>query len=126
MRRESATLVIAELYALADELGQSGEGLRRDCADVLRRAIAQIELQRRDAEAGERRGTEPFPSDLEEEPQSLRRALDGKWLAADARIDELLSTARDEIIAFATAAESDLARCERGLRHLSVPNTRPR
>ena len=50
--------------------------------------------------------------------EATRRELQASWLRVDSLIDDLLSTATDELSQFTTMAESQLGVCERAICRL--------
>ena len=111
--QESTRLRLGELIQLADELGHRGHRLRGDGGRILDDVLANLQTQCNLAQAS-------TSSDIETNRRAfgtVRRELQSSWLRVDAMIDDLISSAADELYGFANIAESRIAACERAVHH---------
>ena len=114
--QESARLRLGELIQLADELGHRGDRIRGDGRRILDDVLAKLQTHCNSTQASTN-------SDIEANRRSfgaVRRELRSSWLRVDAIIDDLMSSAADELAAFANIAESRIAACERAVHHRRV------
>ncbi len=114
--QESARLRLGELIQLADELGHRGHRLRGDGRRILDDVLANLQAQCNSTQASTN-------SDIEANRRSfraVRRELQSNWLRVDAIIDDLMSSAADELYGFANIAESRIAACERAVHHRQI------
>jgi hypothetical protein len=108
---ESVRLQLGELIQLSDELAHRSSRLRDDGREIIGEVLVKL---RSLCTSGDTR------SDPESDRCGLveaRRDLRSRWLCVDARIDDLLSSAADEIAQFVAIAESRIGACERAVRH---------
>ena len=111
--QESTRLRLGELIQLADELGHRGRRLRGDGRRILDDVLAKLQAHCNFTQASTN-------SDIEANRRSfgaVRRELQSSWLRVDAIIDDLMSSAADELSGFANIAESRIAACERAVHH---------
>ena len=114
--QESARLRLGDLIQLADELGHRGDRIRGDGRRILDDILAKLQTHCNSTPASTN-------SDIEANRRSygaVRRELQSSWLRVDAIIDDLMSSAADELSGFANIAESRIAACERDVHHRQV------
>jgi len=114
--QESTRLRLGELIQLADELGHRGHRFRGDGRRILDDVLAKLQTHCNSTQASTN-------SDIEANRRSfgaVRRELQSSWLCVDALIDDLMSSAADELYGFANIAESRIAACERAVHHRQV------
>ncbi len=114
--QESTRLRLGELIQLADELGHRGDRIRGDARRILDDVLAKLQTHCNSTQASTN-------SDIEANRRSfgaVRRELRSSWLRVDAIIDDLMSSAADELYGFANIAESRIAACERAVHHRQV------
>ena len=114
--QESTRLRLGELIQLADELGHRSEQIRGDGRRIFDDVLANLQADCNSKQA-------PTNSDIESNRRALgavRRDLQSSWLRVDALIDDLMSSAADELYGFANIAESRIAACERAVHHRQV------
>jgi len=114
--QESTRLRLGELIQLADELGHRGDRIRGDARRILDDVLDKLQTHCNSTQASTN-------SDIEANRRSfgaVRRELRSSWLRVDAIIDDLMSSAADELYGFANIAESRIAACERAVHHRQV------
>ena len=114
--QESARLRLGELIQLADELCHRGHRIRGDGGRILDDVLDNLQTHCNTTQASTN-------SDIEANRRSfgaVRRELRSSWLRVDAIIDDLMSSAADELYGFANIAESRIAACERAVHHRQV------
>jgi len=114
--QESTRLCLGELIQLADELGHRGARIRGDGRRILDDVLAKLQTHCNSTQASTN-------SDIEANRRSfgaVQRELRSSWLRVDAIIDDLMSSAADELYGFANIAESRIAVCERAVHHRQV------
>ncbi len=114
--QESTRLRLGELIQLADELGHRGDRIRGDGRRILDDVLATLQTHCNSTQASTN-------SDIESNRRSygaVRRELQSSWLRVNAMIDDLMSSAADELYGFANIAESRIAACERAVHHRQV------
>jgi hypothetical protein len=114
--QESARLCLGELIQLANELGHRGHQIRGDGRRILDDVLAKLQTHCNSTQASTN-------SDIEANRRAfgaVRRELRSSWLRVDAMIDDLMSSATDELSDFANIAESRIAACERAVHHRQV------
>lgn len=111
--QETTRLRLGELIQLADELGHRGHRLRGDGGRILDDVLANLQTHCEITQASTN-------FDIGANRRSfaaVRRELRSSWLRVDAMIDDLMSSAADELYGFASIAESRIAACERAVHH---------
>ncbi|TDJ37749.1 MAG: hypothetical protein E2O53_01280 [Gammaproteobacteria bacterium] len=114
--QESARLRLGELIQLADELCHRGHRIRGDGGRILDDVLDNLQTHCNTTQASTN-------SDIEANRRAIgavRRDLQSSWLRVDAIIDDLMSSAADELYGFANTAESRIAACERAVHHRQV------
>ena len=114
--QESTRLRLGELIQLADELGHRGYRIRGDARRILDDVLADLQTHCITTQAS-------INSDIEANRRAfgaVRRELQSSWLRVDAIIDDLMSSAADELYGFANIADSRIAACERAVHHRQV------
>jgi polyhydroxyalkanoate synthesis regulator phasin len=114
--QESTRLRLGELIQLADEFRHRGHRIRGDGRRILDDVLATLQTHSNSTQASTN-------SDIESNRRSygaVRRELRSSWLRVDALIDDLMSSAADELYGFANIAESRIAACERAVHHRQV------
>ena len=109
-------LYVGELAQLSDELAHRSARLREDGHRVLDAILTGLEFQIT-ADSG------PLASRAKAdlgELAAVRRELHSNWLRVDSIIDELLSSAADELSSFANSAESRISAYERAIHHRKI------
>ena len=114
--QESTRLRLGELIQLADELGHRGNRIRGDGRRILNDVLANLQTQCNATQASTNSDIEPNRRTL----GTVQRELQSSWLRVDAMIDDLMSSAADELYGFASIAESRIAACERVVHHRQV------
>lgn len=114
--QESTRLLLSELIQLADELGHRGHRLRGDGRIILDDVLANLETHSNSTQVSTNSVIEANRRSL----AAVRRELQSSWLRVDAIIDDLMSSAADELYGFASLAESHIAACERAVHHRQV------
>jgi FKBP-type peptidyl-prolyl cis-trans isomerase (trigger factor) len=112
-KRESARLYLGELLELAEELGRRNAALRNDRREIFDSILTRLESYCMD---------EDVPSTLSERERrrvftEARRDLRANWIRVDTLMDDLLSSAADELSQFAAEVEARISACERIVRH---------
>ena len=113
---ESSRLRFGELIQLTDELGHRGYRIRGDARRILDDVLADLQTHCITTQAS-------INSDIEANRRAfgaVRRELQSSWLRVDAIIDDLMSSAADELYGFVNIAESRIAACERAIHHRQV------
>ena len=112
--QESVRLYVGELAQLSDELAHRSSRLREDGRRVLDAILTGLETHITAGPSASR-----AEADLDE-LAAVRRELLSSWLRADSIIDELLSSAADELSSFANSAESRIFAYERAIHHRKI------
>jgi hypothetical protein len=112
-KRESARLYLGELLELAEELARRNAALRNDRREIFDSILTRLESYCMD---------EDVPSTLSERERrrvftEVRRDLRANWIRVDTLMDDLLSSAADELSQFAAEVEARISACERIVRH---------
>jgi FKBP-type peptidyl-prolyl cis-trans isomerase (trigger factor) len=112
-KRESARLYLGELLELAEELARRNAALRNDRREIFDAILTRLESYCMD---------EDVPSTLSERERrrvftEARRDLRANWIRVDTLMDDLLSSAADELSQFAAEVEARISACERIVRH---------
>ncbi len=112
-KRESARLYLGELLELAEELARRNAALRNDRREIFDSILTRLESYCTD---------EDVPSTLSEKDRrrvfiEARRDLRANWIRVDTLMDDLLSSAADELSQFAAEVEGKIGACERIVRH---------
>ena len=112
-KRESARLYLGELLELAEELARRNAALRNDRREIFDAILTRLESYCMD---------EDVPSTLSERERrrvftEARRDLRANWIRVDTLMDDLLSSAADELSQFAAEVEARISVCERIVRH---------
>jgi FKBP-type peptidyl-prolyl cis-trans isomerase (trigger factor) len=112
-KRESARLYLGELLELAEELARRNAALRNDRREIFDSILTRLESYCMD---------EDVPSTLSERERrrvftEARRDLRANWIRVDTLMDDLLSSAADELSQFAAEVEARISACERIVRH---------
>lgn len=114
--QESVRLYLGELVQLSDELAHRSSRLRDDGRKILDAILTRLEAL----------DTNEYGSSVSSAKadrgafSTVRRELHSDWLRVDSMIDDLLSSAVDELSNFANTAESRIAACERAVHHRNV------
>jgi hypothetical protein len=114
--QESTRLRLGELIQLADELGHRGRRIRGDARRILDDVLADLQTRCNATQASTNSGIQSNRRAF----GAVRRELQSSWLRVDAIIDDLMSSAADELYGFANIAESRIAACERAVHHRQV------
>ncbi len=114
--QESTRLRLGELIQLADELRHRGDRIRGDGRRILDDVLAVLQAHC----ASEGSSLESIRESDRRAFHTVRRELRSSWLRVDALIDDLMSSAADELYGFANIAESRIAACERAVHHRQV------
>ncbi|NCF16245.1 MAG: hypothetical protein GWP62_13100 [Gammaproteobacteria bacterium] len=111
--QESVRLELGELISLADGLAQQNTQLRKDGRRILDDILARLEAQCTPDDTKSRAYADADRITFYAE----RRELQASWLRVDSLIDDMLSSAADELFQFATLAEARIRVCERAVYH---------
>jgi len=111
--QESVRLNLGEIILLADELADKNVQLRNEGRRILDDILLRLQAQcTSDDETPEMHKTSDRSTFYAE-----RRELLASWLRVNSLVDDLLSSAADELAQFATFAEARIRVCERAVHH---------
>jgi hypothetical protein len=111
--QESARLYVGELKQLVEEAAHSNTLLRNDGREILDCILAHLEASC----IGEDVSSNMSAKERQHIFAATRRQLQAKWMRVDTLIDDLLSSAIDELSQFAYETEMRIGTLERTLRH---------
>lgn len=109
-------LYLGELVQLSDELAHRSSRLRDDGRKILDAILTRLEA----LDTNEYGSSGSSAKADRGAFSTVRRELHSDWLRVDSMIDDLLSSAADELSNFANTAESRIAACERAVHHRKV------
>lgn len=112
-KHESVRLDLGEMILLADELAHRNAQMRDEARRILDGILADLQSQCAADDTASRIHTE---SDRHAY-RTVRRELQASWLRVDSLIDDMLSSATDEIFQFAAFAEARIRAYERTVSH---------
>jgi hypothetical protein len=115
---ESVRLYLRELAQLSDELAMRNTHLRDDGHRIVNDVLTRLQAFC----ASEETSSEPSAKEDHRAFNSVRREMLSSWLRVDSLVDDLLSTAADELAQFAAASESRIGACERAVRYRRARN----
>lgn len=110
---ESTRDEVVGLVTIADNLRQQSAETRKEGGDIVDNILFKLQAL---YEFGDSKSGSSSPSRCAYE--DVRRNLQSDWLRIDMLIDDLLSSASDELVRYATHAEAVIGRCEREVLHL--------
>jgi hypothetical protein len=112
-KQESARLYVGELEQLVEEAAFRNSMLRNDGREVLDHILACLEANC----IGEDVSSNICTRERRRIFAETRRQIHANWMRVDALIDDLLSSAIDELSQFASETETRIGTLERILRH---------
>lgn len=112
-KQESARLYLGELEQLVEEAAHRNTMIRNDGREILGCILAHLEASC----IGEDVSSNMSAKERQRLFAATRRQLQANWMRVDTLIDDLLSSAIDELSQFASEAETRIGTLERILRH---------
>ena len=111
--RESARLLLCDLRQLSEELAHRSALLRSEGYRILAEILDELEAEVSPEASSGKSTRSPFSHSA----STIRAQLQSDWLRVDCLIDNLVSSAANEIAHFASVAESRIGAVERAARH---------